>query len=101
MFETIKALFFSVYGCIVVVALGIGSMWCLFAYGLIGLLYPGSFVFVCAFVLYRRERNREKAMMKADLQIDSKRQETAIDEYVALIKKNKKKQSKKSKPRHD
>jgi hypothetical protein len=92
MFEAIKALFSSVYGCFVVAALTIGSFWCLFAYGSIGLIYPGSFVSVCALVLYLRERNRDKAMLRVDLQIDSERQGKAIDEYVALINKSKKKQ---------
>ena len=95
MLETLKALFFSIYGCFVIVALLLGSVWCLFAYGAVGLLYPCFFVSVCAFVLYLRERNRERAMAKTDLQISSERQEEAIDEYVALVNKNKKKKEKK------
>jgi hypothetical protein len=94
MFETLKALFFSIYGCFVVVALIFGTFWCVVAYGTMGLLYPYFFVSVCAFVLYRRERDRERAMAKTDLQISSERQEKAIDEYVALINKNKKKNEK-------
>lgn len=95
MFETLKAFFFSIYGCFVVVALVFGTLWCVFAYGTIGWLYPCSFVSVGAFFLNRRERNRERALAKADLQISSERQEEAIDEYVALINKNKKKTEKK------
>jgi hypothetical protein len=34
-------------------------------------------------------------MAKTDLQISSERQEEAIDEYVALVNKNKKKKEKK------
>jgi amino acid permease len=95
MFETLKAFFFSIYGCFVVVVLVFGTLWCAFAYGTIGWLYPCSFVSVGAFFLYRRERNRMQAMAKADLQISSERQEEAIDEYVALINKNKKKRNEK------
>lgn len=45
------------------------------------------------FCLVPRERNREQAMAKADLQIGSERQERAIDEYVALVNKDKKKKT--------
>jgi hypothetical protein len=72
-----------------------GSVWCLFAYGYLGLLYPAAFISTVAFVRNRIERNAERAMIKTDLMIDSERQEKAIDEYVALVSKNKKKTTKK------
>ena len=95
MLDTLKALFFSIYGCFVVVALIFGTLWCMVAYGTVGLVYPCFFVSACALVLNRRERNRERAMVKADLQISSEGQEKAIDEYVALVNKSKKTNKKK------
>jgi hypothetical protein len=93
MLDTLKSLFSSIYRCLVVAALMLGSFWRLFAYETMGLLYPCLIASVCALVLYRRERNRERAMVKADLQISSERQEEAIDEYVALVNENKKKKT--------
>jgi hypothetical protein len=90
MFDTLKDLFFSIYGALVVAALILDSFWCLFAYGLLGLSYPSAFVVTCIVVLYRRDRNRERAMMKADLQIDSERQSKAIEEYITLLGKRRK-----------
>ena len=95
MLDTLKALFSSIWGCFIFTPLFIGSLWCLFFYGSIGLLYPASYVVAFFLVLYKRERSRDKLMMKADLQIDSNRQMKAIDEYVALINKNKKKKTEK------
>lgn len=89
MLDTFKSLFFSIYGCFVILAVFIGSLWCLFAYGAAGLAYPGSILLLFSFLLYRRERNREKAMLKSDLQLNTARHEKAIEEYVALIKKKK------------
>jgi hypothetical protein len=86
MFDTLKALFFSIYGCFVITALMGGTMWCLVAYGSMGLIYPASFAAPCIFVLYRRERNQVKAMIKGatDIQIDSEKQQKAIDSYLNI-----------------
>jgi len=92
MLDIFKDFFLSVYGCFILAALGLGTLWCLSAYGTIGLLYPAVFVSACSVVLYHRERNRERAMIKADLQIDSEMQQKAIDDYLNLpsVKKRRK-----------
>jgi hypothetical protein len=87
-FDTLKALFFSLYGVFVLAALFLGSLWCLFAYGLFGLLYPCSFIVVCVFVLERRERNREAAMAKLDSQVNTETQMAAIDWWAHHNKKH-------------
>jgi amino acid permease len=94
MFDTIKALFLSIYGALIFVPFFVGSMWCIFAYGLFGLIYPSMFVITLSLVLYKRERNREKALAKTDLQIDTEKQAKAIDEYVELINKQQEKKQK-------
>jgi hypothetical protein len=93
MFDTIKSLFLSIYG-VFIAALFLGSIWCLFSYGLFGLIYPSMFLISLFLVLYKRERNREKALAKTDLQIDTEKQAKAIDEYVELIDKQQKKKRK-------
>jgi DNA-directed RNA polymerase subunit RPC12/RpoP len=65
------------------------SFWCLFAYGLAGLGCPLVWIAFLSFVIYRREKNREKAMSASEIQIDSDHQVRAIGELVALM------------PRHD
>ena len=94
MFDTIKSFFLSVYGALIMPPLFIGSAWCLLAYGLFGLIYPSVYVVFLFIVLYKRERNRERALAETDLQIDTEKQAKAINDYVELINKQQKKRKK-------
>jgi DNA-directed RNA polymerase subunit RPC12/RpoP len=84
-FDTLKAFFFSLYGAFVFPVLFIGSMLCLFVYGFAGLGYPCGAIATLAIVLYRRERSAQKALSKGDLQIDSVRQQKAINDLVEIM----------------